>query len=126
MKKIILVFIQLGIIVGLGVTEQVCVSKTFDNALNQSRSITQAIQAEDYEAAAQMTQDMSDWWSKKRDILEFVCPNNDIKVVMVAIGDLKGALDAEMWEDSLQKAVLLTYTVENSKNLLTFKWKNVL
>ena len=111
---------------GLGVTEQVCVSKTFDNALNQSRSITQAIQAEDYEAAAQMTQDMSDWWSKKRDLLEFVCPNNDIKVVMVAIGDLKGALDAEMWEDSLQKAVLLTYTVENSKNLLTFKWKNVL
>ena len=124
MKKIILVFILLGIIVGLGVTEQVCVSKTFDNALNQSR--TQAIQAEDYEAAAQMTQDMSDWWSKKRDLLEFVCPNNDIKVVMVAIGDLKGALDAEMWEDSLQKAVLLTYTVENSKNLLTFKWKNVL
>ena len=48
MKKIILVFILLGIIVGLGVTEQVCVSKTFDNALNQSRSITQAIQAEDY------------------------------------------------------------------------------
>ena len=126
MKKIILVFILLGIIVGLGVTEQVCVSKTFDNALNQSRSITQAIQAEDYEAAAQMTQDMSDWWSKKRDLLEFVCPNNDIKVVMVAIGDLKGALDAEMWEDSLQKAVLLTYTVENSKNLLTFTWKNVL
>lgn len=126
MKKIILVFILLGIIVGLGITEQVCVSKTFDNALNQSRSITQAIQAEDYESAAQMTQDMSDWWSKKRDILEFVCPNNDIKVVMVAIGDLKGALDAEMWEDSLQKAVLLTYTVENSKNLLTFKWKNVL
>ena len=126
MQKIILVFILLGIIVGLGVTEQVCVSKTFDNALNQSRSITQAIQAEDYEAAAQMTQDMSDWWSKKRDLLEFVCPNNDIKVVMVAIGDLKGALDAEMWEDSLQKAVLLTYTVENSKNLLTFKWKNVL
>ncbi len=126
MKKIILVFILLGIIVGLGVTEQVCVSKTFDNALNQSRSITQAIQAEDYEAAAQMTQDMSDWWSKKRDLLEFVCPNNDIKVVMVAIGDLKGALDAEMWEDSLQRAVLLTYTVENSKNLLTFKWKNVL
>ncbi len=126
MKKIILVFILLGIIVGLGVTEQVCVSKTFDNALNQSRSITQAIQAEDYEAAAQMTQDMSDWWSKKRDLLEFVCPNNDIKVVMIAIGDLKGALDAEMWEDSLQKAVLLTYTVENSKNLLTFKWKNVL
>lgn len=126
MKKIILVFILLGIIVGLGVTEQVCVSKTFDNALNQSRSITQAIQAEDYESAAQMTQDMSDWWSKKRDLLEFVCPNNDIKVVMVAIGDLKGALDAEMWEDSLQKAVLLTYTVENSKNLLTFKWKNVL
>ncbi len=126
MKKIILVIILLGIIVGLGVTEQVCVSKTFDNALNQSRSITQAIQAEDYESAAQMTQDMSDWWSKKRDLLEFVCPNNDIKVVMVAIGDLKGALDAEMWEDSLQKAVLLTYTVENSKNLLTFKWKNVL
>ena len=126
MKKIILVFILLGIIVGLGVTEQVCVSKTFDNALNHSRSITQAIQAEDYEAAAQMTQEMSDWWSKKRDLLEFVCPNNDIKVVMVAIGDLKGALDAEMWEDSLQKAVLLTYTVENSKNLLTFKWKNVL
>ncbi|MDE6550152.1 MAG: DUF4363 family protein [Clostridia bacterium] len=126
MKKIILVLVILAIIVGLGITEQVCVSKTFDNALNQSKKITQAIEAEDYVSAAELTQEMSDWWSKKRDVLEFVCPNNDIKVVMVAIGDLKGALDAEMWEDSLQKAVLLTYTIENSKNLLTFKWKNVL
>ena len=126
MKKIILVLVILAIIVGLGITEQVCVSKTFDNALNQSKKITQAIEAEDYVSAEELTQEMSDWWSKKRDVLEFVCPNNDIKVVMVAIGDLKGALDAEMWEDSLQKAVLLTYTIENSKNLLTFKWKNVL
>ena len=126
MKKVILVVAIAAIIIGLGVTEQVCVNKLFDNALERTAAITAAIEAEDYATAEKLTDDMSEWWAKKRDVLEFVCPNNDIKVIMVAIGDLKGALQAEMWEDCLQKAVLLTYTTENSKNLLTFKWKNVL
>lgn len=45
---------------------------------------------------------------------------------MTAIGDLEGALSAEMYEDSLQRSISLSRSVENSKNLLIFKWKNVL
>ena len=45
---------------------------------------------------------------------------------MNTIGDLRGALSAGMYDDSLQRSISLSCSVENSKNLLVFKWKNVL
>ena len=79
-----------------------------------------------YEGAQAATNALSDWWKKERDVLEFLCPNNDVKGIMTAIGDLQGALSAQMYDDSLQRSISLTCSVENSKNLLSFKWKNVL
>lgn len=114
------------LIIGLGIGEQAYISSTFDKAVQKSEEITALIRAENYEGAQAATNALSDWWKKERDVLEFLCPNNDIKGIMTAIGDLQGALSAQMYDDSLQRSISLTCSVENSKNLLSFKWKNVL
>lgn len=114
------------LIIGLGIGEQAYISSTFDKAVQKSEEITALIRAENYEGAQAATNALSDWWKKERDVLEFLCPNNDIKGIMTAIGDLQGALSAQMYDDSLQRSISLTCSVANSKNLLSFKWKNVL
>lgn len=114
------------LIIGLGIGEQAYISSTFNKAVQKSEEITALIRAENYEGAQAATNALSDWWKKERDVLEFLCPNNDVKGIMTAIGDLQGALSAQMYDDSLQRSISLTCSVENSKNLLSFKWKNVL
>ena len=114
------------LIIGLGIGEQAYISSTFDKAVQKSEEITAVIRAENYGGAQAATNALSDWWKKERDVLEFLCPNNDVKGIMTAIGDLQGALSAQMYDDSLQRSISLTCSVENSKNLLSFKWKNVL
>lgn len=114
------------LVIGLGIGEQAYISSTFDKAVQKSEEITALIRAENYEGAQAATNALSDWWKKERDVLEFLCPNNDVKGIMTAIGDLQGALSAQMYDDSLQRSISLTCSVENSKNLLSFKWKNVL
>lgn len=124
--KVWLALIILALIVGLGIGEQSYINKTFDRAVQKSEEITALIKAKNYAGANAATQAMSDWWKKERDVLEFLCPNNDVKGIMTAIGDLQGSLAAKTYEDSLQRSISLTANVENSKNLLIFKWKNVL
>ena len=124
--KVWLALLLLALIVGLGAGEQVYINQTFDKAIAKSDEITCLIKAENYEGASAATAALSDWWKEERDVLEFLCPNNDVKGIMTAIGDLEGALSAEMYEDSLQRSISLSRSVENSKNLLIFKWKNVL
>ena len=124
--KVWLALIVLALIVGLGIGEQVYINKTFDAAIQKSEEITALIKAENHAGASAAVQAMSDWWKEERDVLEFLCPNNDVKGIMTAISDLQGSLDAKTYEDSLQRSISLTGNVENSKNLLTFKWKNVL
>lgn len=124
--KVWLAVIILVLIIGAGVAEQLYVVGTFDSALEKCNEINSCISRQDYETAHEKTHQLADWWSKQRDILEFICPNNDVKGIWNAIGDLDGSLQANMQEDSLQRCISLAYTLENSKNLLAFKWKNVL
>ena len=124
--KVWLALIILTLIVGLGIGEQVYINKTFDAAIQKSEEITALIRAKNYAGANAAADAFSDWWKEERDILEFLCPNNDVKGIMTAIGDLRGALSAGMYDDSLQRSISLSCSVENSKNLLVFKWKNVL
>ena len=120
--KVWLALIILTLIVGLGIGEQVYINKTFDAAIQKSEEITALIRAKNYAGASAAAEAMSDWWKDERDVLEFLCPNNDVKGIMTAISDLQG----KTYDDSLQRSISLTGNVENSKNLLTFKWKNVL
>lgn len=124
--KVWLALIILTLIVGLGIGEQVYINKTFDAAIQKSEEITALIRAKNYAGASAAAEAMSDWWKDERDVLEFLCPNNDVKGIMTAISDLQGSLAAKTHDDSLQRSISLTGNVENSKNLLTFKWKNVL
>lgn len=126
MKKIILVILIVGVIIGAGIAEQLFIDNTLTELENRSNEIFQLLLAEDYTSALTLTKETENWWSAKRDWLEFVCPNNDVKEIYREIGELKGSQLAQMYDDSITRSTVLNSMAKNSKNLLCYKWKNVL
>ena len=126
MYKIILAIVLFVVIVSLGISEQVFIRKSFDDLYEDCADIQRLLLQGDYEGAMQQTEHVENDWRKERDLLEFACPNTDIKDIAKEIGELKGSQIAEMYDDSITRCEVIMAMAENSKNLLAYKWKNVL
>lgn len=126
MNKIILAVVLAVVILTLGICEQVFINHSFDDLKSDCEEIQKMLLAGDYEGAMEKTEHVENDWRKERDLLEFACPNTDIKDIAKEIGELKGSQIAEMYDDSITRCEVLIAMAENSKNLLAYKWKNVL
>ena len=126
MGKIIFTIAIVLIILALGITEQVFMQRSFDDLVVRCDEIQQLLVDKDYSAARKAVQETKEWWAGKRNILEFTCPNNDIKDIYKEIGELEGTLYAEMYDDSITRTNVIKSMAENSKNLLAYKIKNIL
>ncbi len=126
MNKIILAVVLAVVILTLGICEQVFIKSSFDDLKNDCAKIQELLLSGDYDKALEMTEHVENDWRKERDLLEFACPNTDIKDIAKEIGELKGSQIAEMYDDSITRCEVIMAMAENSKNLLSYKWKNVL
>lgn len=126
MYKIVLCIFLFIVIVSLGICEQVFIRNSFDDLCDDCREVQQLLLVGDYEKAYEKTEHVERDWKKERDLLEFACPNTDIKDIAKEIGELKGSQIAEMYDDSITRCEVIIAMAKNSKNLLAYKWKNVL
>ena len=126
MGKIILTIALVVIILVLGISERVFMQKAFDDLVLRCEEIQQLLIDKDYSAARKAVLQTKEWWAGKRNILEFTCPNNDIKDIYKEIGELEGTLYSEMYDDSITRTNVIKSMAENSKNLLAYRIKNIL
>ena len=126
MGKIILTVVLFAIILALGITEQIFMQRSFDDLAEKCAEVQDMLIKKDYAEARKAVEQMKEWWAKKRDILEFTCPNNDVKDIYKEIGELQGTIYAEMYDDSITRTNVIKSMAENSKNLLAYRIKNIL
>ncbi len=126
MGKIIFTIILVAVILALGIGEQVFMQHAFDDLAEKCEEIQDLLIDKDYAAARKAVQQTKEWWAGKRNILEFTCPNNDIKDIYKEIGELEGTLYSEMYDDSITRTNVIKSMAENSKNLLAYRIKNIL
>ncbi len=126
MGKIILTVVLVAIILALGITEQIFMQRSFDDLAEKCAEVQDMLIKKDYTEARKAVEQMKEWWAKKRDILEFTCPNNDVKDIYKEIGELQGTIYAEMYDDSITRTNVIKSMAENSKNLLAYRIKNIL
>ena len=124
MGKIILTVVLVAIILALGITEQIFMQRSFDDLAEKCAEVQDMLIKKDYAEARKAVEQMKEWWAKKRDILEFTCPNNDVKDIYKEIGELQGTIYAEMYDDSITRTNVIKSMAENSKNLLAYRIKN--
>ena len=125
MKKIIFVIISIIIILAFGISEQIYMNKTLDTLESKTLEI-QTLLKEDNPKAKEKVVELKYWWYEKRDILEFLYPNTDIKDIAREIGELEGSILNDAEDDPLIRCNVLQEMAKNSINLLSFKWKNIL
>lgn len=126
MKKAVLAIAIVVVLITCGIVEQVFVHRTLDELEVRADNIYQSLQAKEYATALKATHEMQVWWYDRRDWLEFLCPNNDIKEIVREMSELEGSQLAMMYDDSVTRANVLIHMARNSRNLLDYKWKNVL
>lgn len=123
------IFLAIGlfiVILSLGIAEQVFINNSFNDLKKDCEEIQKLLLDGEYQRAYDMTEHVERDWHKERDLLEFACPNTDIKDIAKEIGELKGSQIAQMYDDSITRCEVLIAMAENSRNLLAYKWKNVL
>lgn len=126
MGKIILTIVLVAIILALGISEQIFMQRAFDDLVKRCEKIQELLIDKNYSDARKAVLQTKEWWAGKRNILEFTCPNNDIKDIYKEIGELEGTLYAEMYDDSITRTNVIKSMAENSKNLLIYRIKNIL
>lgn len=126
MAKIILTAILLVLILALGIGEQVFMSTSFDELSEKCENIKTLLVQKRYREAELTISQLKKWWGERRDILEFTCPNNDIKDIYKEIGELEGTIYSQMYDDSVTRTNVIKSMAENSKNLLIYRIKNIL
>ena len=113
MKKInaffwVKIAIALTLAIGIpaiGIAEEVYMRGAFDGVAADCEEIVALIERGDADGAASLAEALRSDWSQ-----------NEL------IGDLKADLD----DDAIARAKMIAALAENSKNLLAFKWKNIL
>ena len=126
MYKIVLSALLFVAIISLGVGEQIFINNAFNDLCADCEEIQDLLLSGDYADAYEKTEHVERDWRRERDLLEFACPNTDIKDIAKEIGELKGSQIAKMYDDSITRCEVLIAMAENSRNLLAYKWKNVL
>ncbi len=126
MAKIVLTVILLAIILALGIGEQVFMATSFDELSDKCDEVQYLLIQKRYQEAGKAVTLLKEWWGKRRDILEFTCPNNDIKDIYKEIGELEGTIYSQMYDDSLTRTNVIKSMAQNSKNLLIYRIKNIL
>ncbi len=113
-------------ILAFGIAEEVYMNDAFDDICDQCDRVIAAINEGDDAAALELADAMREQWAHTRDVLEFMYPNADVKDIMPQLGELSGDLQAQLDDDAVARAKMIAALAENSKNLLSFKWKNIL
>lgn len=134
MKKIntffwVKIAIALALLIGIpavGVAEELYMRDAFDGVASDCEDIIALIESGDDDGAAALAEALKADWSEKRDMLEFIYPNADVKELQPQMGELIGDLNADLDDDAIARAKMIAALAENSKNLLAFKWKNIL
>lgn len=125
MKKIITMILIVAVIVGAGILEHRYVEKTFAEFNDKMVEIDQLIKEQDTQTALIKTREMTEWWDKKRNVLEIVSYSQDIRNVSVIIGELEGSLIAGDLQNAQSKSTSMFALIINIKNVLDFNIKDI-
>ena len=125
MKKVVLAIVILIIIVTGGVLEDFYIHKTFSALDEKLTSLENSIinQSED---CLDKTNEIFEWWEKKRMYMELFAYSPDVRSFSVALAETQGSLECEDYQNALSKCRSLIVMADNIKRLLDFNAEDII
>lgn len=125
MKKVALAIVILIIIVTGGILEDFYIHKTFSALDEKLASLENSIinQSED---CLDKTNEIFEWWEKKRMYMELFAYSPDVRSFSVALAETQGSLECEDYQNALSKCRSLIVMADNIKRLLDFNAEDII
>ena len=125
MKKVVLAIVILIIIVTGGILEDFYIHKTFSALDEKLTSLENSIinQSED---CLSKTNEIFEWWEKKRMYMELFAYSPDVRSFSVALAETQGSLECEDYQNALSKCRSLIVMADNIKRLLDFNAEDII
>lgn len=125
MKKVALAIVILIIIVTGGILEDFYIHKTFSALDEKLTSLENSIinQSED---CLDKTNEIFEWWEKKRMYMELFAYSPDVRSFSVALAETQGSLESEDYQNALSKCRSLIVMADNIKRLLDFNAEDII
>ncbi len=125
MKKVVLAIVILIIIVTGGILEDFYIHKTFSALDEKLTSLENSIinQSED---CLDKTNEIFEWWEKKRMYMELFAYSPDVRSFSVALAETQGSLECEDYQNALSKCRSLIVMADNIKRLLDFNAEDII
>lgn len=126
MKKIIIALIILAAILAAGILDHKHIDRVFDEFDERLYAIDTALKAGNEDEAEALTNDLVDWWDKKRLYVEIFAYSPDTRSISVTLGEIKGSLIADDVENAQSKVTSTLELVKNVHNMLDFNLSDIL
>ena len=125
MIKVVLAIVILIIIVTGGILEDFYIHKTFSALDEKLTSLENSIinQSED---CLDKTNEIFEWWEKKRMYMELFAYSPDVRSFSVALAETQGSLECEDYQNALSKCRSLIVMADNIKRLLDFNAEDII
>lgn len=125
MKKVVLAIVILIIIVTGGILEDFYIHKTFSALDEKLTSLENSIINQSEDCLAK-TNEIFEWWEKKRMYMELFAYSPDVRSFSVALAETQGSLECEDYQNALSKCRSLIVMADNIKRLLDFNAEDII
>ena len=125
MKKVVLALVLLIIIVTGGILEDFYIHKTFSALDEKLTSLENSIINQSEDCLAK-TNEIFEWWEKKRMYMELFAYSPDVRSFSVALAETQGSLECEDYQNALSKCRSLIVMADNIKRLLDFNAEDII
>ena len=125
MKKVVLAIMILIIIVTGGILEDFYIHKTFSALDEKLTSLENSIINQSEDCLAK-TNEIFEWWEKKRMYMELFAYSPDVRSFSVALAETQGSLECEDYQNALSKCRSLIVMADNIKRLLDFNAEDII
>jgi hypothetical protein len=119
----IIALLLFAAIIGLGISEQIYVNRSFNEL---SQQILQVSEQENTISATTQMDEILEKWQKKSQTLTIFAPHVDVKDIVVLLAEYRGLLDRDLIDEADVKAQVIQEFLKDRQNILSFKWQNVL
>ena len=124
MQRMIFAVVIVLLIIGLGVFEQVYISRLYEDTKAQAEQVKAAVQ-EDVESALPVAEKLKENWLEKRSFLEAVTPHNETKEMVLRIAELIGYVEAKDDKSALATVEIILEMCQNTPHILGFHWEHI-
>ena len=125
MKKVVLAVVILAIIVTAGILENVYIDKIFNGLDSRLSNLEELIISQD-EGALNAVNETVEYWEAQRKYAELIVYSPDIRAFSVALGETKGSLECDDFDNALSKIRSLQIMSRNIHDILDFNLADII